>query len=316
MRALAVGAAAIRGNVRLLVGLWLGGLVVAAPLAMAIRSSIAESIGPSLVHENLRRGFDIAWHGEYAHAARGIERSVRPSLAGGGALLDNAQAWLTADLFEEDPALVGIGVLYALLWAFLLGGVLDRLARPDDQRSPGRFARACGAYFPRFLLLAALSGVLYFVVYRFAGWLLERVEDWTRDVTSERAVLAVTLAAWAAIALLLVAVHVWFTLAKVALVTGDRQGVLAAVWRAAGVLVGRPHRTLGVYLVYAALGAGLVGLYVLAAPAAGPASIAGLVLAFALGQACLLAKLALRVGLLGALTEEFRGQLPRLPQFR
>jgi len=313
MSALGVGFRAIRGNVRLLVGLWLVGCAAAAPLALAVRSSIEASIGPSLVHESLRSGFDVGWHGEYAHAARGIERSVRPSMAGGGALLDNAEAWLTGGLFRQDPALVGIGVLYALLWAFLLGGVLDRLAHPGDECPPGRFARACGTYFPRFLRLGAISGVLYLLVYRFSGWLLERIDDWTRDVTSERAVLAATVAAWAAVALLLVVVHVWFTLAKISIVTGDRPGSLAAIWRAGGVLAGHPVRMLGVYLSYAALGAALVGLYVLVAPVAGPASILGLVLAFAFGQSLLMAKLALRLAVLAALTDEFRGQLPESP---
>jgi len=290
---------------RLLVGLWLTSLVVAAPLALAVRSSLEESIGPSLVHESLQKGFDMAWHGEYAQAARGIERSVRPSMAGGGALLDNAEAWLTGNLFQQDPTLVGVGVLYALLWTFLLGGVLDRLAHPDGERSAGRFARACGAYFPRFLLLTGLAGALYYGVYRSAGWLLGRVEEWTRDVTTERTVLAITLAAWAAVALALVVVYVWLTLARVSLVKGDRPGALAAVWHGGSVLLRRPQRTLGAYLVYAALGAGLVSLYVVIAPAAGPASIAGLLLAFALGQACLLVKLALRFGVLAALTEEY-----------
>ena len=302
MTALADGLRSVRENPKLVLGLWLASVLGALPFAFAVRSSIAGSIGPSLVHENLRAGFDLVWHGEYQSAARGIERSLRPSIAGGGALLDNAEAWLSGKLFQEEPLLVGAGLLYALLWTFLLGGVLDRLARPGEERSRGSFARACGIHFPRFASLAAIAGVLYFGVYRLAGWLMTRLDGWTRDVTVERQVLVATALVWCAIALLLVVVHVWFVLARIALATGEARGVLSALGRGARRLVSSPVRTLGTYLVFAALGAVLVGAYLLVAPGAGPSSTAGLVLAFAIGQAVILSKIGLRVAVLAALT--------------
>ena len=294
---------AVRENFRLVLGLWLVCLLVATPFALAIRNSIDASVGSSLVQEKLIEGFDPAWHGEYQASAHGIEHSFRPAVAGGGALLENAEGWLTGKLFEEDPLLVWTGLLYALLWTFLLGGVLDRLARPSAKRGPGEFARACGAHFPRFLLLAALAGGLYFGVYRLAGWLMTRLESWSRDVTSEREIFVVTALAWAAIALLLVIVRVWFALARISLALAEERGAIAALRLAAGRLVLAPVRTLGIYLSYAALGAILAALYVVVAPIAGPSSTVGLVLAFALGQAVILAKIALRVGMLGALTK-------------
>ncbi len=306
MSGVATGLRGLRGHLRLVLGLWLLCLLAATPFALAVRSSIADSVGTSLVQENLIRGFDPVWHGEYQAQARGIESSVRPAMAGGGALLENAEDWLTGRLFDEDPLLVGAGVFYALLWTFLLGGVLDRFARPDAQRGPGEFARACGAHFPRFVLLAVLAGGLYFGVYRLAGWLMMRLESWTKDVTSEREIFVATALVWGAIALLLVIVRVWFALARISLALAEERGAFAALRLGAGRLLLSPLRTLGIYVSFGAIGAAIAALYILVAPIAGPSSTAGLFLAFALGQVVLLVKIALRLGILAALTASSR----------
>jgi hypothetical protein len=306
MSAVATGLRGLRGNLRLVVGLWLLCALAATPFAVAIRSSIADSVESSLVQENLVKGFDPAWHGEYQAEAEGIEQSLRPTIAGGGALLENAEDWLTGKLFDEDPLLVGAGVSYALLWTFLLGGVLDRFARPDAKRGPGEFARACGAHFPRFVLLAALAGSLYFGVYRLAGWLMTRLESWTRDVTSEREIFVVTALTWCLIGLLLALVRVWFALARISLALAEERGALAALRLAAGRLLLSPVCTFGTYLSFGALGAVIVAIYVLVAPMAGPSSAVGVFFAFALGQAVLLVKIGLRVGMLAALTASSR----------
>ena len=64
---------------------------------------------------------------------------------------------------------MGAGLLYALVWAFLLGGVLERLAWLGGrvvarERAAGFFA-GCGRHFSRFLVLALLAGVFYYTVY-------------------------------------------------------------------------------------------------------------------------------------------------------
>ena len=103
-----------------------------------------------------------------------------------------------------------------LLWAMLLGGVLERFARPQWASGAASFIRSSGRYFLRFVRLALLSAPLYYVVYRLYATGNERLADWTRDVTTERTVLFYSLILAAITALLLVAVHTSFAYAKIA----------------------------------------------------------------------------------------------------
>ena len=67
------------------------------------------------------------------------------------------------------PGLIGLGLGFALLWAFLLGGVLDRLARPGEPFALDRFTAAAKAGF---------KGVEYLFPYDYgAGELKQRLND-------------------------------------------------------------------------------------------------------------------------------------------
>ena len=68
----------------------------------------------------------------------------KPTLVGAGAIFHNLESWLTGELFTEYPAVVGVGIAYGLLWAFLMGGLLDRYARPAEKAVRARFAQAGG----------------------------------------------------------------------------------------------------------------------------------------------------------------------------
>jgi len=68
----------------------------------------------------------------------------------------------------------------------------------------------------------------------------------------------------------------------------------------------QPLRTAGIYLGFGALAVLLMALYLAVAPGVGPASFAGVLLAFVLAQVYLVARLFLRVGLLGGQLELYR----------
>ena len=299
LRAMIAGLGCGAGYPRMVLGLWLVNLVVALPAAWVVTASIRASIGASRVHETMTRGFDMGWFGEYRAAAEGIETTFTPTVVGPGAFFNNFEGWLTGTMFEGFAGLVGLGLLYMLVWALLLGGVLERFVRPAETRSTARFLRSGGRFFFRFVRLALISGLLYFLVYRFHGWLYERLEYWTRDLTAERLVFLYALAALGLTAMLLVLVHLSFTYAKVATVTENRRSMLLAALRGIGFVLSHPRKTLGLYLGLTLLSVALLALYAWIAPGAGQSTTAGVAFAFLVGQLFLVARLVIRLSLLG-----------------
>ena len=304
----------VRGVMRapyLLLALWLCNLLFAVPFALQIGLSLKESIGPSLVHESLTRGFDMGWYGEYQAGANGIETSFRPTITGATAFYDNLEDWLTGRIFAHYPVLVAAAALYGLLWLFLLGGVLDRFARPAESAVRARFAQACGLYFFRLLRLAVLGLVLYFGIYKLQQWLLGRVEGFTRDATREWTVLLWTLAVYLLTALLVVAVHMVLGFAKVATVAENQRSVLAATLRGARFAAAHPLPALGLYFGVLAVGGVMLGIYAAVAPGTTQAGPFAIGVAFVVGQIFLLAKLFVRLTLLGGQTALFQSLSPR-----
>jgi hypothetical protein len=309
--AAAQGVRAVRGAPGILLALWLSNLSFALPFAVQIALSLRSAIGPSLVHEKLRRGFDMGWFGEYRAAARGIETSFGPAVTGDAAIYGNLEDWLTGRLFVEQPGLVAAGALYALLWIFLIGGVLDRFARPVESVVRSRFTQACGLYFFRLVRLALIGGALYGSVYLLSRWLLGRVDDWTRDATGEWSVLWASLAVYAPTALLLLTVNLILGYAKIATVVENRRAVLLAVLRGARFVLAYPGRTVGLYLGMLAVAGVLLALYAWIAPGPLQSSPIAIAWAFVLGQAYLAAGLIVRLTLLGAQTALFQALAPR-----
>lgn len=299
MRAVVGGLGDALASPRQLMVLWLTLLLVALPAAVAIEEAIHAGIGASRVDESLRQGLDLAWLEEFRSQARGLERSLRPSIVGRGAVYDNLESWFGGELFL-DARQVAFGAVYALVWLFLLGGVLDRFARRERKFVLAPFLAAGARFFPRLLRLALLSGVLYFGIYRLARWLFPWIERLTRDVTAERQALLVYLAGALVVVALLGLVNLIFGYAKIAVVYEGRRSSLGALLRALRFVVGNAGKALGLYLLLASLVVAVIALYALLAPGPGQSTALGVALAFLLGQLYLMARLAMRLTFFGA----------------
>ncbi len=318
LQAIVQGIRRASSSVKLLLVLWMVNVAAAVPAAWIIRDVLSDAFGTSLVADEMQRGFDSDWYAEFDARARGLAATFTPSLAGPGVVLDNLEAWWSGELFKPSTGarrpgsgqsaggtprpvfrgLVLLGIAYALLWAFLLGGVLDLLADPGPV-TVHRLASAGGRYFLRFVQLAALSGGLYYLVYALGRRLYRFIQDMTLDVTEERTIQFWVLVAAALVVSLLHLVRMIFDYAKIATVVEGHRNVLRGVRDAVGMVLGRPFAAAGVYLGFGAFTVLLMAIYLAVAPGVGPASMTGVVLAFVLAQAYLIARLFLRVGLLG-----------------
>ncbi len=283
----------------LIVWLWLVSVVVALPLAWVMSESIESSLGGSLVSDKLREGFDMEWFGEFESGAKGLETTFTPTVTGVGAFYNNLEAWFSGDLFEMYPGLVGLGVLYALLWALFMGGVLERYAGSEGMFNLSRFFSTGGKFFFRFVRLAVLSGVLYYLVYRLGGWLFVWVEESTLDVTVEKTVLARLVLAAMVVGFLLTLVNMVFDYAKIAAFKEDRRSMLLAAFRGLGLVFSHPLKTMGLYYALIAVGVVLLVFYSAIAPGVHQSTTMGVLVAFLIGQGFLVARLIMRLWFYG-----------------
>ena len=283
----------------LIVWLWLVSVVVALPLAWVMSESIESSLGGSLVSDKLREGFDMEWFGEFESGAKGLETTFTPTVTGVGAFYNNLEAWFSGELFEMYPGLVGLGVLYALLWALFMGGVLERYAGSEGMFNLSRFFATGGKFFFRFVRLAVLSGVLYYLVYRLGGWLFVWVEESTLDVTVEKTVLARLVLAAMVVGFLLTLVNMVFDYAKIAAFKEDRRSMLLAAFRGLGLVFSHPLKTMGLYYALIAVGVVLLVFYSTIAPGVHQSTTMGVLVAFLIGQGFLVARLIMRLWFYG-----------------
>lgn len=295
---------------KLLLVLWLANVLVAVPATLLVSTSLAESFGTSLVAEGMLEGFDSGWYGEYEAQAKGLETTFSPTVTGAGPMLDHLEAFWSGEMFTAEPGLVALGGSFALLWMFLLGGVLERLARtwthPQERMELRHFSAAGGQFFARFCGLALMSGVLYFLVYRLGSFLYRRIRVATDEVTEETPVLLAVMVAAVLVVLLLNLVRMVFDYAKIVTVLEDRSNIFSSAWAGFLMVLRAPFKTLGVYFGFGVLSILLFVGYAQVAPGAGASSLVSVVLAFLGGQLYLVSRLFLRVGLLGGQMRLYR----------
>ena len=165
----------------------------------------------------------------------------------------------------EIAAIGALLAAYMLAWIFLSGGIVDRLAR---QRSTClRIFGACGVFFWRFLRLAIVAGVVWFLFSMSilaARGCLQRL---TRSRVERNAFF--WLALYAAFGACVIAANLVFDYARIRLVVEDRRSALGAI-RAALAFIGRHPRTTQVCALNALTFIVLIAVWAVVAPGAGP----------------------------------------------
>jgi hypothetical protein len=244
--------------------------LLALPLGLVLRGMLHESLGSSLAAQRAADGVDSDWWQQFSSQATGVGETFSPRIIGFGAVLSNLDAVLDA----RPQALVvkGAALAYLLVWAFLVGGILDRYARNRPTRVAGFFS-ACGVYFFRFARLAVFAAAGYWLLFgALHGWLFDTFYGWaTREMNVERTAFVLRLALYLVFGAALAAFNLWMDYAKVRAVVEDRRSMIGALLSSFRFIRRHPGDTVGLYAANGALYLAVLALYASFAPAAGRA---------------------------------------------
>lgn len=260
-------------------------LLLAAAVAAPMHQVIREHAGAGKVSEDLARGFSVAWLAEF----RIVHTSFLETFASG---------------------IVYASVLFLLLNTVLSAGAFEVFFRGAGAGMHA-FGRGTGRYFFRFLRLALIASLLYFVVF---SLLQDRATAWLDEAfrysTTER---GHYLLDWLRIVLLLAGlftVNAIVDYAKASLVVRDDASVLGALGEAAGFVFGRYLRVMAIYLALALAAALLVLVYAVFARYFPQSNVLTVLLWFLVAQVLLFGRWALRLAHWAAATKYFLAHQP------
>ncbi len=274
-------------------GAWLATMLLALPLAVALRSMLAAHLGDSLAAEAALEHVNYDWWQEFTRQASGIGTTFRPSVIGIAAVLANVSGLLGGA--RLDPVLGGAVTAWLVVWSFLSGGMLDRYARNRPTWTTGFFA-ACGTHFFRFLRLGVMATLVYYGIFVWLdGWLIKPLwNQLTRNVAVERTAFVIALGLYAGLAALVVGTSLVFDYARIRIVVEDRRSALGAM--AAGLRFVRrhPRQVFALYALNTMTFLLAAGLYALVSPGVwrgGPMLWVG----FAIGQVWIAARVGIKL---------------------
>jgi hypothetical protein len=302
-RAFLEGVNRVKRAPALVIGLWIATVLIALPFAMMLQALIGAHLGASLAAEPAAASVNYDWWNEFLAQTSGIGVSFVPAILGFAAVMKNLST--IADT-TALPGTIAIAVsAHTIVSLFLIGGVLDRLAR-DRAIGAGAFFAACGVYAVRFFRLAVIATAVYWVLLvPYHGWLFDELYlTLIEDVTVERTAFAYRAILYGLFLLPLLLVNLIFDYAKVRAVVEDRRsmiGALAAGWR---FVRRHPWSAAALYALDALLFLLVIGLYYLIAPAANQNAFA-----FAIGQLYIVLRVIVRLQFAASQIALFQGRL-------
>ena len=257
-------------NGRMLLLLWaihlLFSLLIVAPFHFTLENQFARS----LMGERLFGGNEVLWLGDLIYKYQDLP----PLLSG---------------------FMIGAAVLFLLLFVFLSGGIIGRVADGGDRFSMGPFFGDCGLYFGRFLRVFLLSLLGYLAVFALLGRFVSiPFRLWSKGASTQWTPLASSTLRLLVLLLLFSIVKMFFDYVKVTLVMENSRKTLRTTLRNFPFLGRRFFKAWGLFL--------LVGLFFvistvfyLAVAKALPKEGVGPLLLFLWQQAYILVRLGIMV---------------------
>jgi hypothetical protein len=297
LTALGTGIRRVASAPLLVLGVYLFSMVLAAPLALAVRDTLRESLGGSLVADSMRSGFDMVWHAEFAASQKDdLSQTFGPWISGGMPVIENFERLMDGEMPLLNWTIGLAAVLYLFAWAFFAGGIIDRYANPGAPHLRVRFFSHCAEYFPVFTQLLLLSVLYYWAVFRFIVNPLHRwVERATAGVTVEETVIHSTAGVYALAGMLLILGSLVLDYARISVVVQKRKGMFRALGGGIGFVVHHPIRTISLHLLLLVISGMVMSIYFWTAPGAKQSTPSALLFAFLCGQAYVIARLVMKL---------------------
>ncbi len=212
-------------------------LLVAAIVAAPMHDAIRTHLGGSQMSEELVRGLNSAWLGEFQIANEGFLRGF-------------------------STAIVFAGVAFLLLNTILSAGAFEVFVRGEGAGMHA-FGRGVGKYFARFVRLAILASFLYFVAFWFWNG---PVDSWIRGLyrhsALERTQFYLLMARDVLLVFTLFALNAMIEYAKTNLMVRQRRSAFAALVMGIGFVLRRFGRVMAIYLGITVLTALAIAAYV------------------------------------------------------
>ena len=290
----------------LVAGLWGMTLLLALPLAMTLRGMLAGHLGSSLAAGAAASAANLDWWNEFLAQAAGLGQTFVPSILGFAAVIKNLSS--IADAASLPTVIASVVTAHIVVSVFLLGGVLDRLARNRTTGSYGFFA-ASGVFFFRFLRLGAIAVAVYWVLFaQLHPLLFDTIfTRLTHDLTVERTAFAYRVVLYALFGVIVVSANLIFDYAKIRMVIEDRRSAIGALVAALRFVARQPGAAYGLYLLNTLAFLLVVAFYAVVAPGAtgGMWAVVGL---FA-GQVYIVLRVIVRLMFAASQIALFQGRL-------
>lgn len=212
-------------RVRMVVYLWLINFVFSLLIVTPVYFLINKDISRSLMADQIAKGIDFLWLGDIIYKYQ--------------------------DFF---PALVGWflipGIFFLLLYVFLNGGIIGRIAAQDEKINMTSFFSDCGKYFLRFLRVFLISLVVYFVVF---GGIFRIISVlfklWTKNASTEWPLILSHILTFLIQVLLFSIVRMFFDYVRVRLVVEDSKKTIRATLLNLAFIGKRFFRAWSLYLL-------------------------------------------------------------------
>jgi hypothetical protein len=285
-------------------GAWLATIAIALPLALLLRTQIRAHLGASAAADVAATGVNFDWWNEFAAGATGLGQTFVPAVIGFAAVLQNLSGMADGPSY---PGLIMVAIAAQLVVSvFLMGGILDRLARDRAIGSVGFFG-ACGVYVVRFLRLAVVAAVTYWALF---SWLRPLLLDsaygtWTREATDERVAFAVRAVLYVVFGIALMAVNLIFDYAKVRMVVEDRRSAIGAIAASLRFIRRHPSAVAALAILNGLAFATLLAAYSVTAPGAAASPW----LTVVVGQVFIIGRVAARLAAAASQIAFFQGRL-------